>query len=792
MKKILFFVLISFVVFSCNETIENSPAVYFGLNEVRLLDSEFKKAQEVDRKYLLTLDADRLLAPFHREAGLTPKAESYPNWENTGLDGHIGGHYLSGLSLMYAATGDNQIKGRLDYMIAELKKCQEANGDGYIGGVPGGKAIWNEIRNGNIRAGAFSLNEKWVPLYNIHKTYAGLRDAWLYAHSEDAKEMLIKMADWAIQLVSKLSDEQVQEMLRSEHGGLNETFADVASITGGEKYLELAHRFSQMEILQPLIHRVDELTGKHANTQIPKVIGYQRVAELNGDTAWLNASRFFWDEVVNKRSVAIGGNSVREHFHPIDDFSSMLQYVEGPETCNTYNMLKLTKMLYRTNGNNSKYVDYYEKALYNHILASIHPANGGLVYFTPMRPNHYRVYSQPQTSFWCCVGSGIENPGKYSEMIYAHTEKSLYVNLFIPSELNWEDKDMKVTMNTAFPDDEKVLLTFNPVETVTFSLKVRYPSWVDKGDLKMQLNGQSTSFQLTPNGYAVLSRKWNPGDKLEIDLPAKIAVEQLADSSNNFAFRYGPVVLAAEAGTDNLDGLYADDSRMGHVALGAMVPLEERQFIIAAEKELAGKVTREAGDQLAFRLSGVYSGDYDQTFKLVPFFRIHDSRYNIYWSQASKDELKEIIAGLEKEEQERILLDSKTVDKVECGEQQPESDHFIRFEESWIGYWNDFHYREARKRFSYILKNKNKQSRFLYLKYFDRESDRSYRVSVNGVFVTSKELEGKSGDSPVDTFIPIPEKEADKKQLKVDISSLNKQITMQLIEVRILSERIEY
>ena len=299
------FICVSFTHAQVNPQIE-----YFRLQDVRLLESPFKHAEELNKQYLLEMDADRLLAPFLREAGLPRKAESYTNWENTGLDGHIGGHYLSGLSLMYASTGDQQVKSRLDYMIGELKQCQDANGNGYIGGVPGGKAIWEEVASGNIRAGGFDLNGKWVPLYNIHKTYAGLRDAWLIAGNEEAKEMLVKMTDWAIKLVANLSEEQLQDMLRSEHGGLNETFADVAAITGEKKYLELAHKFSHQLVLNPLLHQQDKLTGMHANTQIPKVLGFKRIADLEGNESWEGAARFFWETVVENRSVSIGGNSI--------------------------------------------------------------------------------------------------------------------------------------------------------------------------------------------------------------------------------------------------------------------------------------------------------------------------------------------------------------------------------------------------------------------------------------------------------------------------------------------------
>ena len=788
MKYLTLFIFVFFILNSCVKEVDNSPVEYFNLGDVRLLDSEFKNAQKQDIAYLMALDPDRLLAPFLREAGLEPKAESYPNWENTGLDGHIGGHYLTALSLMYASTGNKEMKERLDYMISELKQCQDANGNGYIGGVPGGQKAWDEIKSGDIRAGGFSLNGKWVPLYNIHKTYAGLRDAWLYAHNETAKQMLIDMTDWMLDLVSDLNDEQIQTMLKSEHGGLNETFADVADITGNEKYLELAKKFSHREILDPLIEHHDELNGKHANTQIPKVIGYERIAELDGDSTWSDAALFFWDVVVNGRSVAIGGNSVREHFHPKDDFSEMISSVEGPETCNSYNMLKLTKMLYPTFGNKRKFIDYYEKTLYNHILASVNPDNGGLVYFTPMRPNHYRVYSQPQTSFWCCVGSGIENPGKYGEMIYAHSAKSLYVNLFIPSVLNWTEKETEVVLKTQFPDEDKIYLTINPKEKTEFELHLRYPSWVEDGALKVLVNGKAAKYQLSENGYAVVNREWEKGDKVELVLPMKITVEQLEDGSNNYAFKYGPIVLAAKTGTEDLKGLYADASRMGHVAHGKMIPLKDRPVVVSSVENLPSMLEKEDRDKLAFKLSGLYPEQYKSGLELLPFYRIHESRYNIYWSQATKEELSDMIRAVEEAEKAQIAMDAITVDKVESGEQQPESDHFVKFEGSRTGYANDYHYRETRRFFSYKLKNPEKTGRFIHLKYFDSAYPRSAEILVNNNSVGTIELNGGDEDAILEKVIPIPDSEVTKQELVFKVQASNNQLSMRLIEVRLLSK----
>ena len=557
---------------------ENSKLNYFRLQDVRLLESPFKHAEDLNRDYLLEMNADRLLAPFLREAGLQPKAESYTNWENSGLDGHIGGHYLSALAQMFAATGDSEIESRLDYMLAELKRCQQANGNGYIGGVPGSKAVWDEIAAGKIDAGGFSLNGRWVPLYNIHKTFAGLRDAYLVAGKKDARDMLVAMSDWAINLTADLSDEQMQDMLRSEHGGLNEVFADVAAITGEEKYLTLAHRFSHNHVLDPLMAGRDELTGMHANTQIPKVIGFKRIADLEANESWDKAARFFWESVVTNRSVSIGGNSVSEHFNHVDDFSRMITSVEGPETCNTHNMLRLTSMLYRTDAA-AGYIDYYERALYNHILSSQNPHTGGLVYFTQMRPGHYRVYSQPHTSMWCCVGSGIENHSKYGEMIYAHTEDALYVNLFIPSRLQWKERQTEIIQENNFPYEGSTSITINPRGRKRFTLMLRSPQWAESEGIQIKVNGKKYN-ATEKDGYLAINRRWRKGDKVVMEMPMSVRVEQLPDHSNYYSFAYGPVILAAKTSDEQQTGLFADDSRGGHIAHGPQVPLKQIPLVV--------------------------------------------------------------------------------------------------------------------------------------------------------------------------------------------------------------------
>ncbi len=447
----------------------------FPLGQVKLLDGPFKHACDLNVQILLQYDVDRLLAPFLKEAGLQPKGEIFSNW--AGLDGHVGGHYLSALAIHYAATGNVECKKRMEYMISELKRCQQKQGNGYIGGVPEGMKAWDEIKKGNVAI----VWKYWVPWYNLHKIYAGLRDAWMYGGNEEARQMFLDLCDWGLTIITPLSDEQMEQMLANEFGGMNEVYADAYQMTGDVKYLDAAKRFSHRWLLDSMVAQVDNLDNKHANTQVPKVVGYQRVAELGHDKKYEAATEFFWNTVVYNRSLSLGGNSRREHFAAADDCKSYVEDREGPESCNTNNMLKLTEGLFRMNPE-ARYADFYERAMYNHILSTQHPEHGGYVYFTSARPAHYRVYSAPNSAMWCCVGTGMENHGKYGEFIYTHTHDSLFVNLFVASELNWKEKGITLTQETRFPDEESSRLTIRVKKPTKFKLLVRHPWWADGND----------------------------------------------------------------------------------------------------------------------------------------------------------------------------------------------------------------------------------------------------------------------------------------------------------------------
>ena len=720
----------------------------FSLSEVKLLDGPFKHAMDLNIEVLLQYDTDRLLAPFLKEAGLEKKAEYFPNWE--GLDGHVGGHYVSALAMHYAATGNKACKERLDYVLAELKRCQDKNGNGYVGGVPDGKRIWSEIENGNPGI----VYRYWVPWYNIHKTFAGLRDAWIYAGSEQAKEMFLKLCDWGCGVIAPLSDEQMEQMCGQEYGGMNEVFADAYQITGDKKYLDAAKRFAHHWLLDSMAKGVDNLDNRHANTQVPKVVGHARTAEmcqLAGQEAdasyYQRASEFFWESVVNTRSLAFGGNSRREHFAPADDCKSYVDDREGPESCNTNNMMKLTQNLFRMTGD-VRYADYYERAMFNHILSTQHPEHGGYVYFTPARPAHYRVYSSPNNGMWCCVGTGMENHGKYGEFIYTHTDDELCVNLFVASELNWKEKRFSLKQETNFPSEQSVKLTINSSKSQNLKIKIRCPWWVKAGQMKVVCQGKDYALGAKPSSYIEIERKWKKGDVIEISMPMAITVEELPNMPNYIAIMRGPILMGARMGTHRLDGLVADDGRWAHIAHGPLVSLFDTPFLIGERNEIISKLQNMQpvdGKPMHFRVPELFDGKF-KDLELEPFYQIHDSRYMIYWLSMSKGEYNEYLQSTQNSEKQKLELDARTVDAVATAEQQPEVDHEMKSERSQRGYFQSEGWRDATNGgyFSYNMDTKGEEKLKLMVRYWGNEyGNRTFDILIDDKLLTSEKIVGK-------------------------------------------------
>ena len=716
----------------------------FPLGDVTITWGLLKKARDLNIKTLLQYDCDRLLAPYLKEAGLTPKAKPYPNWD--GLDGHVGGHYLTAMALN-ACTGSEKCRQRMEYMIGELQACADANvrnhpewGRGYVGGVPNSDQIWSTFRKGDFKA----FSAAWVPFYNVHKMYAGLRDAYVYCGNEQAKKLFLGFCDWAIDITAGLSDQQMERVLDTEHGGMNEVLADAYALTHERKYLDCAKRFSHRRLLTPLSQRVDCLDNLHANTQVPKIVGFERIAELDGNETYHNASLFFWDIVTGERSLAFGGDSRREHFPSREACTDFINDIDGPETCNTNNMLKLTEDLHRYSPD-ARFADYYELATFNHILSSQHPEHGGYVYFTPARPRHYRNYSAPNEAMWCCVGTGMENHGKYGQFIYTHKGNALYVNLFVASQLNWRERGVQLRQETVFPYAETSKITITEGKG-NFAMLVRYPGWVKPGDFTVTVNGRPVDIYSGPSSYVTIDRKWKKGDVVEVRFPMHNSVKYLPNVPQYIALMHGPIMLGMKTGTEDLAHLIADDSRFGQYASGKKLPINEAPILINDNIDaIANQLTPIEGQPLHFALSTrMVNGIKGE---LQPFFEIHDSRYMMYWLALSENNYKAYLDKLAKAEEERQAIEARTVDFVQPGEQQPEADHKMETDRSYTGNTNDVFWRDARDGhfFSYLMQTGGQKDLSLRIKYWGVGEWKSHEfdILVDDVLVTSVNNTGK-------------------------------------------------
>ncbi|KAA4693154.1 glycoside hydrolase family 127 protein [Bacteroides intestinalis] len=763
----------------------------FPLSQITLLEGPLKHARDLNIETLLKYDCDRLIAPYRKEAGLTPKAKCYPNWD--GLDGHVGGHYLTAMAIN-AATGNEECRKRMEYIINEIAECAEANyknhpkwGVGYMGGMPNSQNIWSGFKNGDFRV----YSGSWAPFYNLHKMYAGLRDAWLYCGNEQAKTLFLQFCNWAIDITSGLSDEQMERMLGNEHGGMNEVLADAYAITREQKYLDCAKRFSHKRLFTPMSQRQDCLDNMHANTQVPKVIGFERISELSGNEDYHMASSFFWDIVTGERSLAFGGNSRREHFPAKDACMDFINDIDGPESCNTNNILKLTEDLHRRNPE-ARYADYYELATFNHILSTQHPEHGGYVYFTPARPRHYRNYSAPNEAMWCCVGTGMENHGKYGQFIYTHVGDALFVNLYAASQLDWKERGITLRQETAFPYSENSTITIAEGKG-TFNLMVRYPGWVHPGEFKVSVNGKPVDIITGPSSYVSIHRKWKKGDAVNIHFPMHSSLRYLPNEPQYVALMHGPILLGMKTGTESMASLIADDSRFGQYAGGPKQPIDKAPILINNDiASIPSQLTPVSGKPLHFTLSTRMENKIEG--ELQPFFEIHDSRYMMYWLALTESSYKQYIDNIAKQEQERQALEASTVDKVQPGEQQPETDHQMETDESYTGNTNNVFYRDARNGhyFSYLMQTDGLTNLKLRLKYWGVGEWKSHEfdIYIDDVLLRSINNTGKYriSEFKAETYNIPDTLLQDKKQIRVKfVAKPNKQIG-EIYEVRLIKQ----
>ena len=720
---------------------------HFDLEQVTLLDGPMKTAMELNFQTLLKYDTDRLLTPYVRQAGLASTKDSnspyyqwltkHPNFVNWGdasfdLSGHVGGHYLSALALAYAACHDAdvkaQLKERMDYMVGVMKDCQDQFDQhtqglyGFIGGQPI-NSDWTALYQGNTAP--LASHGGWVPFYCEHKILAGLRDAFIYGNNPTAKDVFKKLADWSVNVVAKVSDADMESMLNTEHGGMNESMLDAYQLFGDSKYLDAAKKFTHKTMLNGMqTLNKTFLDGRHANTQVPKYIGMERIGELdNAATNYLTAADNFWTDVAENRTVCIGGNSVNEHFLSVSNSNRYIDQLDGPESCNTNNMLKFSEMLSDRTAD-AKYADFYEYATWNHILSTQDPATGGYVYFTTLRPQGYRIYSQVNQGMWCCVGTGMENHSKYGHFIYTHDgKKTLYVNLFTPSKL--VNKDFVVTQQTLFPNIAPGTSKANNMPATTeltigkagtYQLAVRHPAWAGK-DYSITVNKEKVSMNVEQGkaSYVTIERKWSVGDKVVVTLPMELNYVECPNYTDYVAFTYGPILLGAKTTAtsaeearatkltyEKLQNEYGGEGRMDHApgSRASSKNLLSAPLLIGDRSEVLQRIKRTttADGQLRFSIdvSRPDAGTYNwQKLTLQPFYQIQHARYMCYWYQQTAENFAKSDMALTEAENE--ALKARTIDFVAAGEQQSEAGHEYSYSaNSGKGTYNGETYRDAK------------------------------------------------------------------------------------------------
>lgn len=754
---------------------------HFNLNEVTLTDGPFKTAMEKNIDMLMQYDVDRLLTPFIRQAGLsaTTDAQSpyyqwetkHPNFKNWGgdagfdLSGHVGGHYISALALAYAASHDEaqraRLKERLDYMLRVMKDCQDQYDKnteglyGFIGGQPINES-WKKLYQGDLSA--IQKNWGWVPFYCEHKILAGLRDAYLYAGSKQAKEMFRKLADWSTNLIAKVDDQAFEGFLNCEHGGMNESLLDAYQLFGDSKYLAAAKKFTHKAMLNGM-QTLDTkfLDGKHANTQVPKYIGMERIGEMAVDAGnYLTAAENFWQDVATNRTVCIGGNSVGEHFLSVANSNRYIDQLDGPESCNTNNMMKFSEMLFDRTGD-AKYVDFYEQAMWNHILSTQDPTTGGYVYFTTLRPQGYRIYSKPNAGMWCCVGTGMENHSKYGHFVYTHDgKKTLFVNLFTASKL--ASRSFAVTQETQFPYEPKTTITID--KAGKFTLAIRHPAWADKG-FAISVNGQTvdhmalSAFPVETGtaSYVSITRKWKKGDCVEVSLPMTLRYETCPNYEDYIAFKYGPILLAAQTSKtgEQLQNEYGGEGRMDH-APGAMsrpLNLLSAPLLIGERNAVLNRIRLSQPDKLQFTIDASRPGvdAYKwTTLTLQPFYEIHHARYCCYWYQQTEQGFYN--SSMAADERKAEALVARTIDFVAPGEQQSEAGHEYNYStDSSKGNYNGESYRDAQANgyVQFTLFNKDAVSDTLavMLRFTTADRGRKATLTIDGEKMTDITIPGR-------------------------------------------------
>lgn len=718
-------------------------------------ESMFDVSQQLGLDYVLKLDPDRLLSPCYTAMGKIPKAGTYGGWESRQIQGHSLGHYLSALSGFISTTGNQDARNKLDYTISCIKDLQR--GDGYFGGIP--STPFEKAFSGTFNVDRFGLGDWWVPWYSVHKIYAGLIDAYVLCDNKDALEIVLKMADWAINGSKNMTEEQFQKMLFCEHGGMLKVYADLYEITKEEKYLLMAERFIHQEIYKPLVKERDRLQGYHANTQIPKIIGLAKLYDLTGKSEYRTAAEYFYNTVLDTRSYSIGGNSIGEHFGP--QFEEKLGR-DTCETCNTYNMLELSEYIFRWN-KNSKVSDFYETALYNHILASQDPQTGAKTYFVSMLPGFFKIYCSLDNSFWCCTGTGFENPARYNRFIFSEFEDTIYVNLFIPSTYTSED-GWKIQIETKFPYEEKFKVKVLQEGKNPKNIKVRIPSWIEREDLANSDDGYTKLEKLNLN--------WGK----EYSVPMKISIKRTKDRSGNFSILYGPLVLAAQLKEKVPVDIVGDHLIYMNFPAARVSP------IIADISNPESWISIENKEKLEFRISESATED-KVSYLLKPFYDIHHVRYSTYFNAENP-----------KEDARTLKYENITLDYIEPGRQQSEIEHGYKSSGTESGYINDvdrsFRFINEKEGFiSYRIKLDGTVKNKLVITTYGKDKG-ELKIYLGDDLLKNITIDGTKGKELIDYEIEIPsdligDKNKTKKRVTKTIKLVSdKNESLKVLEIR--------
>ncbi len=703
-----------------DETLED-----FSMHNVTLLDEYEQNAFQKEVEYLKSLEPDRLMRGFGDVSGRKINAEKYGGWETSAIQGHTLGHYLTAVSQAYATSKDEELRAITNYMISVLRGCQLPNG--YLHAIP--ESHYDQIESGNTSG-------TWVPWYSMHKILAGLIDVYALTGNKDALVIASKLGDWVYIRTSKWTPEMQQTVLNVEYGGMNDCLYNLYKHTKNENHLSAAHSFDEMSLFEPLYNGKDILNGKHANTTIPKIVGAINRYTVTGEEYYLQVAANFWQIVVENHTYITGGNSEWEHFGEPKVLDAERTSCNC-ETCNTYNMLKLTRALFKATGD-VRYSDYYENTFINAILSSQNPETGMTTYFQPMASGFFKVYSSPFDHFWCCTGSGMESFSKLGDSIYFNNENSIFVNRYTSSKVNWEEKGLTITQTADLP-----VVTFTVNGSADAEIVLRVPDWCkDKPTVK--INGEKKLVR-EKNGFITLNREWRDGDVVEYEMPMSITVHPLPDNENAVAFKYGPWVLSADMGTNNMN--------TGTTGVDVTVPLWDTSLsdTLIVEKGTVNKWLRNIdenlvriGDSLEFKLNGT-----NQELVFSPHYKQHTNRYGIYFRLADwRTELPE------SEEDKYVVIDSLPV-----GNDQYEFSHNLQSENSTSGSFNGLIYRDALSDgwFSYDMAVDNTVTNYLKVKYFSGDVGRRFKIFVDGEVLADVTLDNPYPNNFYDVYYEIPQ-----------------------------------